>query len=59
MSRISLEILDYVRNSDFDEGIKNVFIQAIIYELRNPDKPHYKARYESMIESSMKYSKED
>lgn len=49
----SLEIIDYIENSDYDEKIKNFFIVAILYELSNPDNYRYKAQYESMIESSM------
>ena len=53
MGRINLEIIEYIQSADFDENLKNFFIKAVIYEMRNPDKYHYKASYESMIDSSM------
>ncbi len=53
MSYDSLEIIEYIENSDYDEKIKNFFINAILYELNYPDNYHYKATYEQMIESSM------
>ena len=53
MKNDSLEIIEYIENSDYDEKMKNFFIKAIINELRNPDNYRYKAQYENMIESSM------
>ncbi|ABQ86899.1 MULTISPECIES: hypothetical protein [Methanobrevibacter] len=53
MTKINLEIIDYIREADFDENLKNFFISAILYELRNPEKMHYKASYENMIENVM------
>lgn len=53
MSKINLEIIDYIRDSDFDESIKSFFLSAIIYEMRNPNKKHYKAKYEDMITAAI------
>ncbi len=53
MKSDSLEIIEYIENSDYDEKIKNFFIVAILFELSNPDAYRYKAQYESMIESCM------
>lgn len=53
MSYDSLEIIEYIENSNYDEKIKTFFINAILYELRNPESYRYKATYEKMIESSM------
>ena len=53
MSRIDLEIIEYIQSADFDEKFKKFFILSIVYEMRNPDKVRFKASYEKMIESSM------
>ena len=53
MIKINLEIIDYIREADFDDDLKNFFISAIIYEIRNPDKMRYKATYEKLIENAM------
>lgn len=53
MTKINLEIIDHIREADFDENLKNFFISAIVYELRNPEKMHYRASYENMIENVM------
>lgn len=53
MSRINLEIIEYIQNADFDEKFKQFFMSAVIYEMRNPDKKRFKSSYERMIESSM------
>ena len=38
---------------DLFPRIKTFFINAILYELKNPESYRYKATYEKMIESSM------
>ena len=53
MTKINLEIIDYIREADFGDDLKNFFISAIIYEIRNPNKKWYKATYETLIENAM------
>lgn len=53
MSKMNLEIIDYIQKADFDDGLKQFFIKAIIFEKRNPNVSHFTATYENMIESSM------
>ena len=54
MNKINLEIIDYIQNSDFDENLKQFFINAIIFEIRNPNVSRYTSSYESMIENAIK-----
>lgn len=54
MTKMNLEIIDYIENAELDENLKEFFINAIIYELRNPDKTQFTATYTSMIESAIK-----
>lgn len=53
MTKMNLEIIDYIQNADFDDNLKQFFIKAIIFEKRKPDASRFTATYESMIESSM------
>lgn len=53
MNKINLEIIEYIQNADFDDKLKNFFINAVIYEMRNPNKHRFTALYESMIDSAM------
>lgn len=53
MTKINLEIIDYIRSADFDDNLKNFFISAIIFEMRNPNSHRFTAAYESMIESAL------
>lgn len=53
MSKINMEIIEYIRSADFDEKFKSFFIKAIIYEIRNPNKLRFTDSYENMINSSM------
>lgn len=53
MSKMNLEIIDYIQKADFDDNLKQFFIKAIIFEKRNPNVSQFTATYESMIESSM------
>lgn len=59
MSKMNLEIIDYIQKADFDDNLKQFFIKAIIFEKRKPDASHFTATYENMIESSMGKSEED
>lgn len=59
MSKMNLEIIDYIQKADFDDNLKQFFIKAIIFEKRNPDASQFTATYESMIESSMGKSEEE
>lgn len=59
MSKMNLEIIDYIQKADFDDNLKQFFIKAIIFEKRNPDASRFTATYENMIESSMGKSKEE
>lgn len=54
MTKMNLEIIDYINNADLDDDLKQFFINAIIYELRNPNKIQFTAVYTSMIESAIK-----
>lgn len=53
MSKMNLEIIDYIQKADFDDNLKQFFITAIIFEKRNPDASQFTATYENMIESSI------
>ena len=53
MSKMNLEIIDYIQKADFDDNLKQFFIKAIIFEKRNPNVSQFTATYENMIESSM------
>lgn len=53
MSKMNLEIIDYIQKADFDDNLKQFFIKAIIFEKRNPNAGKFTATYENMIESSM------
>ena len=59
MSKMNLEIIDYIQNADFDDNLKQFFIKAIIFEKRNPDVSQFTATYEAMIESSMNKHEEE
>lgn len=54
LTKINLEIIDYINSADFDDNLKNFFISAIIFEMRNPNSHRFSAAYESMIESALK-----
>lgn len=53
MSKMNLEIIDYIQNADFEDNLKQFFIKAIIFEKRHHDATRYTATYEAMIESSL------
>lgn len=59
MSKMNLEIIDYIQNADFDDNLKKFFIKAIIFEKRNPNAGKFTATYESMIESSMSKTEDE
>lgn len=59
MSKMNLEIIDYIQNADFEDNLKQFFIKAIIFEKRNPNASQFTATYESMIESSMSKNEEE
>lgn len=59
MSKMNLEIIDYIQKADFDDSLKQFFIKAIIFEKRKPDASQFTATYETMIESSMGKNEED
>lgn len=54
MTKMNLEIIDYINNADLDDNLKQFFINAIIYELRNPNISRFTAVYDTMIESAIK-----
>ncbi|SDA65130.1 hypothetical protein [Methanobrevibacter millerae] len=54
MTKMNLEIIDYINNADLDDNLKQFFINAIIYELRNQNKTQFTAAYTTMIESAIK-----
>lgn len=58
MNKINLEIIEYIKNVDFDENLKQFFIAAIIFELRNMDSNRFTASYESMIENAIEFDEE-
>ena len=53
MSKINLEIIEYIQKSDYEDKMKNFFVNAIIYEAKNRKKHNYSASYESMIENAL------
>ena len=55
MDKINLEIIEYIQNDDLDENIKSFFINAIVYEMRNPERMRYKETYNSLIERSISW----
>lgn len=59
MSKMNLEIIDYIQKADFDDNLKQFFIKAIIFEKRNPDVSRFTATYENMIESSIANKRSD
>lgn len=59
MSKMNLEIIDYIQKADFDDNLKQFFIKAIIFEKRNPNVSQFTATYENMIESSMSKKEEE
>lgn len=56
--KINLEIIDYINNADLDDNLKQFFVSAIIFELRNPDAHRFTDRYISMIENAIKMNTE-
>ena len=56
MSKMNLEIIEYIQNADFDDSLKQFFINAIIFEIWNKEKggKTFSASYISMIENAIK-----
>ena len=50
--KINKEILDFIRNSDYDEDVKKFLIESLSLELKRDraDYAHYSADYDKIIE---------
>lgn len=54
--KISTEIMDYIRNSDYDEETQTFLIQALMLEFKRDkeDLKNYFKKYDSLIDSYVK-----
>ena len=50
--KINKEILNFIRNSDYDENIKKFLIESLLLEFKRDkaDYAHYSAKYDKIIE---------